>query len=194
MMATHARWVPTMLAALWLAAALTVTSAGANPRSPVPGIAWAAALLTQGALFARQAWRRGIAFGRRRGPAAWSGVGLCAYALVGRPIVAWVGCPPPSAAGSLQPTTGPLVIYTIGMLLLARSRVPKTLLVLPLVMALTGPFWMVGPAPERIALALSGLACLWLVGSRSEGPHGRPARRAGASPRRGWSLDLADEP
>ena len=188
-----ARWVPALLAFLWLSMAVAAVTAAASEASPL-GFAWAAALLAQGVLFGRQALGRGLAFDRRRGRAAWVGVGLAAYALLVQPVFFWASNATSSVGQWLALTPGSLVIYTIGVLLLTRPRAPTTLIALPLAIALSGPLWAKTSLPEGIALATSGVAGLWLIAARSAGPRaGRPPQDTAAPPHRGWSLDLTDE-
>jgi len=190
-----ARWVLAIVALLWLsmaaAAAASTTHGEAWPR----WLAWATALSLQGLLFAWHAWRHAPTVVRRHAVLTWVGIGLAGYALAGRPILAWATHAAAPGGVGIAPSPGSLVAYTIGVLLLTRTRVPRSLLVMPLAIALTGPFWAATSLPEGVALASSGVAGLWLMAPRDTGPRtGQPARSAAGPSRRGWSLHLSDDP
>ncbi len=192
-----ATWVPVVLASLWLWAGVLGGIAAVRDGF-VPGLAYVAALV-QGLLFLVRVRRPALAFGLRNRPSSWTGLSFACYALIGHPTVIcafghrWLHQP------SIGLTLGPLVVYTVGVLLLVRPRAPSDLLALPLLIAVSGPFWIAASQPEAIAMALSGAAAVWLIWPRARGPGdgpraGPPAASEEAPLERGWSLDLADEP
>ncbi|MFN2323555.1 MAG: DUF6064 family protein [Trueperaceae bacterium] len=181
-----ARWVPAVLAFLWLAAALAASWTVARQRPLLPGLMGPAALLAQGLLFVRHARRAEPALARRYGAATWMGASLVGAALVGPALLAWATPTHPF------PAAGALLAYTVGVLLVARTRVPWPLLAIPLALAWSGPLWLATSNAEGIALIASGVAGAWLIW-----PLGARPDAAGPPPvpqRRGWSLNLTDDP
>ena len=193
--------VPALLALLWLWTAILTAAAAAHERR-LPDLLCATALLAQGLLFLRQVWRPTLAFGLRSAPASWAGVGLASYALVGHPAVVLAQGQLPPQASALGLTPGCLVVYTVGVLLLAWPHIPRSLLALPLLIGVAGPIWLASTQPAGVAMAVGGVAGASLIliwprysGPRYAGPRAGSPRESGpATPERGWSLDLTDEP
>ena len=74
------------------------------------------------------------------------------------------------------------------------SRRPATLLARPLTITRTGPFWLAPALPEALGPTLGAVAGPWLIAARRAGPRAGHGADAAASPQRGLSLDLPDEP
>ncbi len=158
---------------IWVGAVYQLgTMAPIDFAAPLYGALW----IAQGLLLA---WtgvlRRRLAFRFAGGGAAWAGLGLALFALVGHPLIVvlmgygWQAMP----LVGLAP--GPTAIFTMGLLLLTAGRVPRVLIVLPLlwagVAAMTGwflAFWL------DFAVPLAVLAAIALLVWKS--------RRAGARP------------
>jgi len=133
------RVVPATLAAMWVWTGVgyhLLSFAAINPLAPVFG----AAFLLQGVLFAWTALRGGgLVFGapRDRMRVAF-GVFLTVYAAVLYPLFGyfaghvWPGVP------SFGGAPCPVAIFTFGLLLLVRGRVPLWLLTIPALWALIG--------------------------------------------------------
>lgn len=195
-----ATWVPALLALLWLWTAFLTLAAAAHERRLPEGLC-ATALLAQGLLFLRQVRRPTLVFGLRGAAAAWAGLGLASYALVGHPAVVLSQGHLAPQARALGLTPACLVLYTVGVLLLAWPRIPRSLLALPLLIGVAGPIWLASAQPDGIAMALSGVAgaSLILIWPRAVRPRagpraGSPPESGTPEPARGWSLDLTDEP
>ena len=195
-----ATWVPAVLALLWLWTAFLTAAAATHEQSLPEGLG-ATALLAQGLLLLTQVLRPTLTFGLRGAAAPWAGLGIAGYALVGHPAAVLSQGHLAPQAPALGLTPGCLVVYTVGVLLLARPRIAPRLLALPLLIGVTGPFWLASAKPEGLAMAVSGVAGAWLIliWPRAAGP--RVGSRAGSPPEgvaapveRGWSLDLTDEP
>ncbi len=100
----------------------------------------------------------GAAFGPPSGVAGWTGVAAIAYALVFLPLIAVFGEGLATArVFALAP--GPTAVFTLGILLMSRSRVPLLPLCLPLAWTLIAgatawALWI----PEDLALPFIGPA------------------------------------
>ncbi len=131
------RFVPVALAAMWLWIGMVyhwLHFATINQAA----VAFGAVSVVQAVLFAIVAARGGLDVGRGRGAAGVLGWLLIAYALVVYPLLGM-------ALGQTYPgmpmfgiTPCPVTIFTFGVLLLARQRVPWWLLVIPGLWTLIG--------------------------------------------------------
>lgn len=135
-------------------------------------LAFAAAFVAQGLLFALAAWRGRLRFdGPSFGPAAAVGWSLVAYSLLLYPLVGilagvtWPGMP------LFGITPCPLTLFTFGVLLLARYRVPWWLLPIPVAWSVVG-----GSAaalldiPQDWPLLASGLSAVIILWRPSSPP------------------------
>ena len=135
--ASNHRWVAAILALLWIWMAVAYHIAYFTRINPV---AWAfAALSGLGAiLFVWVGVVRGrLRFRSGRGPSRWVGIALVLFALVVYPALGHaLGHRYPAV-----PTFGlpcPTTIFTVGVLLLAGSPVPRVLFVVPVLWAAIG--------------------------------------------------------
>lgn len=187
-------YVAVLLALLWLGMG-SLTAVTAARYDHLLGALAAAVLVAQGLLFAALVPRSSAVFGGRASPVTWVGIAFAGYALFGHALVAWalrrVGVD--VAISGLTPAW--LVVYTIGVVLVARPPVSVVLLPLPIVLALAGA-WVLATEPhEQIGLLLGGAVGAWLLWGRRAGPRAAlPGQRGARPPERGWSLDLPDEP
>ena len=132
-----ARTVPALLAGAW---AFTGIVYHLVFFAPINRAAWlfGAAFLVEAALLAEAAARRRLSFGGSPGARGLLGLALVAYAAIVYPLlgVAWGHAWPRSPMFGVAPC--PTTIFTFGILLLARGRVPVRLLVVPSLWALVG--------------------------------------------------------
>jgi hypothetical protein len=101
---------------------------------------------------------------------------------------------PSSQADPTWPWQVALFLSGATGLALTWSRHPATLLARPLTITRSGPFWLAPSLPEALPLALSARAGPWLTAARRAGPRAGRGADVAASPQRGLSLDLANEP
>jgi hypothetical protein len=121
-------------------------------------IGFAALFVVQGALLAHAALVRGdFPVAQRRGPAAWFGWALVAYAAVVYPLIGLAGHGYP-AMPMFGITPCPVTLFTFGVLLVARGPMPRRLLAIPLVWALIGgsAAFLLG-VPQDWPLLIGGL-------------------------------------
>lgn len=139
--------------------------AAINPLGRLFGLAF----IAQGMLFAVHALRRdGLQFRFRSDPGAVLGMVFVAYGLVFYNLLgplfghAWPRMPVFGVAPC--PTT----IFTFGLLLKARGRVPWSLLVIPFLWSLVGgSAAFVLAVPEDYGLIIAGLSGTWLIARRN---------------------------
>lgn len=132
------RLVPTVLASFWAWMAVAYHFAfftAINPAAWLFGLAFLGASL----LFTVAAVTGSLHFDPPKGIAGIAGTLLILYAILGYPLVGWaVGHAYPRV-----PTFGlpcPTTIFTLGLLLLARRPVPKSVFVVPLAWSVIGTF------------------------------------------------------
>ena len=154
-----------LLAALWLWMAITYHWLFFTRINPA---AW-----IFGALFACQAWllgraavRGAVSFGGPRGPSAWLGGAAVGYALIVYPVLGQLGDHPyPRSPSFGMPC--PTTIFTLGLLLLTRGRVPWWLVVIPVVWAAIGTSAAVTlGVREDLGLAAAALALVVVLALR----------------------------
>jgi len=186
------RLVPAVLAFFWLWVALLFWLPGARQGFP-PGYVLAAIFLVQGVLFLNQVWRPRLIFGYQANLASWAGILFALYALVGYPVAGLLVNHIYPQAPPFGLTPCPLVAYTYGLLLLTRARVPKPLLVVPLLYAISGLYWATVGMVEDLGMVVSGLVGVWLIWARDARPAAvGPAEPPPAASDAGWSLDIRD--
>jgi hypothetical protein len=125
------------LAALWTWMAVAYHFAFFTRINPAAWL-FGALFLAAACLFAVHAVRSPLQFGAT-GARRLAGLALVAYALIGYPLLGWL-------AGQVYPrapTFGlpcPTTIFTLGLLLLARTPVPRTLFLVPWLWSAIGTF------------------------------------------------------
>ena len=128
-----AGWV---LALFWAWMALAYHFAFFTRINPAAWV-FGAAFLAAAGLFAWQASAGALRFTKPRGAAGTASLAVISYALVGYPIIGWFA----GHAYPHTPTFGlpcPTTIFTLGILLLARRPVSRSLLVVPLAWSMVG--------------------------------------------------------
>jgi hypothetical protein len=187
------RAIPAVLAFFWLWVALFFWLPSGQ-QGYIPGYLFAALFLAQAVLFLFQTFKPQLAFGFAPSASGWAGLVFVLYALVGYPAAgALVGhVYPRMSPFGLTPC--PVVAFTFGMLLLAQTKVPKALLVIPFFYALSGVLWISIGMWEDIGMLASGIVGAVLIlrrDSRIQAQHAQAALAgSGAS---GWSLDLPEQ-
>lgn len=169
------RIVAAVLAAFWLWTGIAyhlMHFAGVNFAAP----AFAAGFVVQGALLAwTGAWRGRLAFRVAADPAGWAGLGLAVFAMLAYPLLGWLAgrAWPEAAAFGVAPC--PTTLFTLGVLLLARDRVPWHLLVLPLAWAVVGgsSAWLL-EIPEDASLPAAGVLAAGLAVWKNRRAAARP--------------------
>ena len=171
------RVVTAVLASLWLWVGLVFWRGAAVDMAMLyaPTILFA----LQGALFLYALARDCIAY-EPEGP-VYAGVGIAfiAYALAGYPLLGLL-------VGHLYPHTAlsplfpcPATILTLGTFLLAR-RVPRDLLIIPILWAISGVLWAYLGMVEDVGLVIAGVAGVVMMMSRE-----RAARPEATAPSQG---------
>jgi hypothetical protein len=105
----------------------------------------------------------------RRGPAAWAGYLLLAFALAAQPLLAPLQGRVWASAEIFGIAPDPTVIGTLGLLLLARSKLLPLLLPTPLLWCLLSAItlWTLGAAEAWAPFAAVALALAALIATRS---------------------------
>jgi hypothetical protein len=187
------RGVPAILAFFWLWVAIFFWIPSIQ-QGFVPGYLFTALFLAQGGLFLVYTFKASLAFGFISGFSGWAGLFFVLYALVGYPAAgALVGhIYPRMSPFGLTPC--PVVAFTFGLLLLARTKVPKGLLVIPFLYALSGALWISIGMWEDLGMFASGLIGAVLIFYRDSRAHTEQAQASLAAPGgSGWSLDLPEK-
>jgi Family of unknown function (DUF6064) len=112
-----------------------------------------------------------IAIGGRRGfrfqpdVAGWSGVLFCLFALLGYPLLGWIAGHGWPRVGAFGVAPAPTAIFTFGVLLMLKGRVPLYLAVIPLLWSLAGGSAAVFllRIPEDWSLLLGGVVGFGLL-------------------------------
>jgi hypothetical protein len=186
------RLIPAILAIFWLWVAFFFWLPGLL-QGYKPAYVFTAVFLIQGFLFLTFTIKPTLRFGLQKDIYSLAGIFFLLYALVGYPVVGIL-------AGHIYPrlpsfgmTPCPLVTFTFGMLLLAKRKVAKTLLIIPFFYALSSLLWVSIGIFEDVGMIASGLlgaGMIWRRDSKtqsSELPVSCPPLSAG------WSLDLPEE-
>jgi hypothetical protein len=158
-----------VLAVLWAWTAIAyhwLQFATVNPAA----VAFAIVFLVQAIVLAFFAARPDVEVdtgaGRR-----WSGWALVAYATVVYPLLGYASGHVYPAAPTFGVTPCPLVIFTFGLLLIMRSRLPWALLAIPVAWAVIGgsAAFLLG-VPQDWALPLSAGVIVWMALRGSPSP------------------------
>ena len=128
-----------------------------------PAYAFGGLFIIQGVLFLVSTIKPKISFGFRGGVYSIVGFLFIAYAMVGYPVVGYFldHTYPQSPPFGLTPC--PATIFTFGLLLLTDKKVPKLLLVIPLLWALGGIMPVSVGILEDIGLIISGVVGTALI-------------------------------
>lgn len=152
-----------VLAFFWLWIGLVFSTVYFPRATP---LAWLYVLMfvPQGVIFVLSGiFRRGLSFGFKPGLYGAVGWVFVLYAMVGYPAIEYLlgrGFPRLLSFGLVPcPTT----VFTVGMLLWTDRRVPKYVLVIPLVSALSGVLPVSLGIMEDLGLLLSGLAATAMI-------------------------------
>lgn len=107
--------------------------------------------------------REGVKFRASRGPRAWVGWALIAYAAVLYPLIGLRLGHSFDEVPMFGLTPCPVTIFTLGLLLLA-APMPRGLLAIPFLWSLVGgsAAFLLG-VPQDWVLALAGIAALWIA-------------------------------
>jgi hypothetical protein len=164
------RVVSGVLALLWLWVGLVFWVQAASTMAML--YAPAALFTVQGALFLNALARDRITYGPAGRVATAVGLAFIAYALAGYPLVGlWVGhVYPHTILSPLFPC--PAIVLTFGVLLFARGM-PRHLLVIPTLWALSGLLWLYLGMFEDAGLVIAGVVGVILLAARE-----RAVRRA----------------
>jgi hypothetical protein len=184
----HGRWIAFILAAIWVFVGWSFLW------NRYTTINWAAAYVAPA--FAVQAvlllvagtLHNGLSFDRR-GPAAWAGYLLVAFALAAQPLLAPLQGRGWASAEVFGIAPDPTAIGTLGLLLLARGKLLALLLPIPLLWCvLSGvTLWTLGAveAWAPFAAAALTLAALTATIADRRGRGVNPAERLSRQPRSG---------
>lgn len=188
-----ARGIPAILAFFWLWVALLFWLPS-GLQGFAPGFLFTTLFLIQGMLFLVYSLRPKLTFGFRNDVYSWAGIFFVLYALVGYPLVgALVGHTYPRMS-PFGLTPCPVVTFSFGLLMLAEQKVPKGLLILPFLYALSGFVWISIGMWEDVGMILSGLASTGLILFRDSRRLAEyPVEAKPATANGGWSLDIPDK-
>ena len=159
----------------------------------MPGILFVVVFLVQGGLWVWQAVKPKLTFGFTRDIFSWAGMLFILYALVGYPLAgALLGHTYPRMS-PFGLTPCPVVTFTFGLLLLAKLKIPKMLLILPLFYAFSGFVWISIGMWEDLGMILSGILGAGLIWWRdTRMPAENRVEPKPAPVNGGWSLDIPD--
>jgi len=162
------RVVTGVLALLWLWVGLVFWMQAASQMAML--YAPAALFVVQGALFLNALVRGHITYGPAGRVATIIGLAFIAYALAGYPLVGlWVGhVYPHTILSPLFPC--PAIVLTFGLLLFARG-VPRHLLVIPTLWAVSGVLWFYLGMFEDAGLVIAGVVGVILLAARERAAH-----------------------
>ena len=158
------RWSAAGLALMWLWTGIAYHAVYFSRINPL-ATAFGALFVAQGVLLLRAAMQTDrLVFGSPRGPAAGVGWALVAYALVGYPLVGLMSGQSAAELPSFGITPCPVVLFTIGMLLLTTAPVPRALLAIPWLWSLIGgSAAFVLAMPQDWPLALGLVTIPWIL-------------------------------
>ncbi len=162
--ATGSRIIGACLALFWLwngAVYHWIFFATINFAAPV----FAALFGFQGVLFVWIVLLRGkVAFRFNATLSGWAGLAMAGFAIAGYPFAGWLAGHgwPQAAMFGVAPC--PTVIFTLGIVLLAKPRAPTSLVIIPLLWSLIGgtAVWLLD-APEDLSLPMAGAVALALL-------------------------------
>jgi len=185
------RVVPGILAFFWLWVAFLFWLPSALQGFTV-GYLFAAMFAIEGVLFLIQVFKPQLAFGTYSKPDMILGLIFMLYALLGYPLLGLLigHAYPRTPPFGLTPC--PLIIFTFGLLLLTRSKVPKRLLVIPFFYALSGVLWISKGIWEDVGLVLSGLVSVFLIWRRDHKPTAGLPNDNRPTQQSSWSLDIGN--
>lgn len=135
-----------------------------------PAYLFGALFIVQGLLFLAQVFRPRLSFGPTKGPYALIGMLFIAYAMIGYPLVGLLLSHLYPEAPTFGLTPCPLTVYTFGLFLLTNQRVPRLLVVIPLLWALGGVMPISVGILEDIGLILAGIVGTALLWAREREP------------------------
>ena len=174
------RAVLLLLATAWAFVGVVYHLTFFAPVNPLARL-FGAAFVVQAGLFAECAYSDALSFGLRRSRRALVGLALVAFAAVVYPVLgaAFGHAYPRAATFGLTPC--PTTIFTFGVLLLAKSRVPPHLLVIPLLWSLVGASAALHLGiREDLGLVAAGALAVallpWRAGARGAPPAAGDAR------------------
>jgi hypothetical protein len=183
------RGILAILAFFWLWISVMFWLPGAM-QGFLPGYLFAALFLVQAGLLIYFAVRPTFQFALMKDFRALAGFSFVLYAMVGYPLFGWL-------IGRIYPYTPPfgltpcpLVTFTFGIFLVIKGKVPRMLIIIPFLYALSGIMWVSMGIWEDIGMVASGLIGVWLIWSNIP-KRSLIAAAPGSSGR--WSLDLSDK-
>lgn len=146
---------------LWIGLMFWWPARGSFPPAPLLSVIF----VLQGILFLTEAIRPHLYFNFTGDTSSISGVLLIGYALV-YPLVGLLfgQVYPRMALSNLFPC--PLVVFTLGLLLTSRQKVPKYLLFIPLFWSVSGFYWALLGMREDVGLVVAGILGAWLIWHR----------------------------
>jgi len=158
------RWSAAGLALMWLWTGVAyhgIYFSRINPLATAFGVLFVA----QGLLLLRAAVQQDrLVFGSPGGPTAWLGWALVTYALVGYPLVGLMAGQSAAELPSFGITPCPVVLFTLGMLLLTTAPVPRALLAIPWLWSLIGGSAAIVLAmPQDWPLGLGFVTIPWIL-------------------------------
>lgn len=153
------RWVAAGLALMWAWTGVAYHGLYfSSINKAAPG--FAALFVVQAALLLHSGvWRGRLRFGPVSGAGGWLGGGLIVYSAIAYPLLGlWAGHRYPGMP-MFGVTPCPVTLFTFGSMLLTTARVPRVLLVIPLLWSLVGgsAAVLLG-VPQDWPLLVSGLA------------------------------------
>lgn len=181
----------TILAFFWLWVALLFWLPSARQGFTI-GYAFFVLFLVEGVLFLIQAVKPKLSFGTYNKSDTIGGLIMILYAMFGYPLLGLL-------IGHRYPHTPPfgltpcpLIIFTLGLLLLTRSVVPSLLLVIPFFYALSGVIWVSIGIWEDVGMVLGSLVSIVLILQRNKKLKAEEQIKNREKSSETWSLNVGD--
>ncbi len=140
-----------------------------------------------------QVFRPSVSFGSSNKASTTIGLILVGYAMIGYPLLGLlIGRDlPQTPPFALTPC--PLVLFTLGIFLMTESKVPLTLIFIPLFYGLSGVIWVSIGIWEDIGLLLGSLIFGYIIFKQYWGAKNQNSKTKSEKNSSTWSLDISEE-
>ena len=156
------------------------------------GYAFIALFLVEGVLLIIQTVKPKLAFGTSSSGDTIAGLIMILYAMVGYPLFGML-------IGHVYPQTPPfgltpcpLIIFTFGIFLLAKTKIPLLLLAIPFFYGLSGVIWVSKGIWEDLGMVLTSLVAGYLILVRNQQLTREPDISEMSRDSAAWSLDISE--
>ncbi len=156
------KFVSIILSFFWLWSGIVFCFLFWGPGYP-PAYAFGVLIVIQGLFFAEGAYRRKISFRFKPDVYSITGVLILAYAAFFYPLIGYLAGHGYPRGPILGVAPCPTTIFTFGLLMMARGKVPRYFLVIPLIWALSGFIPVSIGIVEDTGLILTGIVCTVMI-------------------------------